>query len=103
MEFKSMNTDIFAPLTQQSKRFMAPVRKLNDLAMAHTERVIAFQTASLQKYAKLGIAHWKAAAAVDDLESLSQHLWSQTERTAKVGQQVMADTKQGYQLIADFF
>jgi phasin family protein len=97
-----MHTDILAPLTKQSKRFMAPVQKFNNLAMAQTEKVITFQTVSLQKYAELGMAQWKAAAAVDDLESLSAYISGQGARMTEVGKQIMADTKQAYQLSTEF-
>jgi phasin family protein len=101
-EDNHMHTDILAPLTKQSKRFMAPVQKFNNLAMAQTEKVITFQTVSLQKYAELGMAQWKAAAAVDDLESLSAYISGQGARMTEVGKQIMADTKQAYQLSTEF-
>ncbi len=93
-----MNTDILATVTEQSKSFMAPVQKLNTIAIANTEKLLAFQTASLQKYAQLGMAQWKAAAQVNDAESLMAYLTAQGARMTDVGNQVIADAKQAYQL-----
>jgi phasin family protein len=97
-----MDTDIFATLTQQSKSFMAPVQKLNNIAIANTEKVIAFQTANLQKYARVGIAQWKAAAQVNDPESLLAYVTAQGARLTDVSGEIVADTKQAYQLGVDF-
>lgn len=97
-----MNTDILATLTQQSKSFTAPVQKLNNMAIANTEKLAAFQTASLQKYAQLGIAQWKAAAEVNDLQSLVGYLGAYNARMTDVGEQVVNDAKQAYQLGRDF-
>lgn len=97
-----MNTNILATVTEQSKSFMAPVQKLNAIAIANTEKTFAFQTASLQKYAELGMAQWKAAAEVNDAESLVAYLTDQGARMTDVGEQVIADTKQAYRLGMDF-
>jgi len=75
--------------------------KDNTIAIANTEKLVAFQTASLQKYAQLGIAQWKAAAQVNDPESLVAYLTAQRARMTEVGEQVIADTKQAYQLGMD--
>lgn len=96
-----MNTDILATVTEQSRSFIAPVQKLNTIAIANTEKLVAFQTASLQKYAELGLAQWKAAAQVNDPESLMAYLTAQGTRMTDVGEQVMADAKQAYQLGMD--
>lgn len=96
-----MNTDILATVTEQSKSFMAPVQKLNTIAIANTEKLLAFQTASLQKYAQMQMAQWKAAAQVNDAESLMAYLTAQGARMTDVGNQVIADTKQAYQLGMD--
>jgi phasin family protein len=101
MEATIMNTDILATLTEQTKSFMAPVQKLNTIAIANTEKLVAFQTASVQKYAELGLAQWKAAAQVSDPESLMTYVTAQGARMTDVGEQVMADAKQTYQLGMD--
>jgi phasin family protein len=80
----------------------APVQKLNAIAIANTEKLIAFQTTNLQEYAELGIAQWKTAAEVNDPESLVAYLTAQGARLTEAGEQVIADTKQAYQLGMDF-
>jgi phasin family protein len=102
MKANVMNTDILATVTEQSKSFMAPVQKLNTIAIANTEKLLAFQTASLQKYAQMGMAQWKAAAQVNDTESLMAYFTAQGARMTSVGNQVIADTKLAYQLGMDF-
>lgn len=101
-ESNAVNTDILATSTQQSKSFMAPVQKLNNIAIANTEKMVAFQAGNLQKYAQLGIAQWKAAAQVNDPESLLEYLTAQGARMTDVSEQIIADTKQAYQLGMDF-
>ena len=44
-----MNTDIFVPLTELSKNFMVPVQKLGSITVANAEKMIQFQTASLEE------------------------------------------------------
>lgn len=97
-----MNTDILAALTDQSKSFLAPVQKLNTIAIANTEKLADFQTASVQKYTQLGIAQWKAAAQVNDLNSLVTYLGAYSARMTDVGEQIVADAKRAYQLGMDF-
>lgn len=93
-----MNTNVLATLTEQSKSFMAPVQKLNTIAIANTEKLVTFQMESLQKYAELGLAQWRAAAQVNDPESLMAYVTAQGGRMTEVGEQMMADAKQAYQL-----
>lgn len=97
-----MNTDILSAFTQQSKRFMAPVQKLNDLAIANAEKLIAFQMASVRSYADLGMAQWKAAAEVNDPESFLGYLTKQGARMTSMSEQVVADAKKVYQMGVDF-
>ncbi len=80
---------------------MAPVQKLNAIAIANTEKLLAFQTASSQKYAQMGMAQWKAAAQVNNAESLVAYLTAQGARMTDVGNQVIADAKQAYQFGMD--
>ena len=96
-----MNTNILATLTEQSKSLMAPVQKLNHIAIATTEKLVAFQTANLQKYADLGFAQWKAAAEVNDPESFVNFLANQDTRLSQVGEALIADTKRAYPLGVD--
>jgi phasin family protein len=97
-----MDTNILATLTEQSKSFMAPVQKLNTIAIANTEKLVVFQMESLQKYAELGLAQWKAAAEVNDPQSFVNYLTAQGARLTDVGKEIVADTKQAYQLGMDF-
>lgn len=96
-----MTTDILATLTQQSKSFLAPVQKLNAIALANTEKLVDFQTTKRKKYAELGLAQWKAAAEVNDPESFVAYLTAQGARLTDIGKEIVADTKQAYQLGVD--
>jgi phasin family protein len=101
MEGIAVNTNILATLTEQSKRSMAPVQKLNTIAIANTEKLVVFQMESLQKYAELGLAQWRAAAQVNDPESFIAYVCAQGRRMTEIGEQVIADTKQAYQMGMD--
>jgi phasin family protein len=98
MEATTMDTNILATLTEQSKSFMAPVQKLNTIAIANAEKMAVFQIESLQSYVQLGLAQWKAAAQVNDPESFMAYVTAQGARMTEIGEQVIADTKQVYQL-----
>ncbi len=52
--------------TAQAEEMMAPARKMSELALEKTEKLVNLQVAALENYAKLGIAHWRAALAVTD-------------------------------------
>ena len=97
-----MDTNILAALTEQGKSFMAPVQKLNHIAIANAEKVAVFQIERLQSYIQLGLAQWRGAANVNDLESPMAYLTAQGTHMTAVGEQVIADTKRAYQLGMDF-
>ena len=97
-----MNTDIFPPLTELTKNFMVPVQKLGSIAVANAEKIIQLQTASLEKYAELGITRWKAALQVSDPESFMNYATAQSAHMNEVSQQVIVDMKRAYYLGLEF-
>ena len=97
-----MNNDIIATLTTQSQAVVEPVQKLSKLAVANAEKVAALQLATLRSYADLGIAHLKAAAAVQDPKGAQEFVAKSGELAKLVGEKVVADAKAFGQLGTQF-
>ena len=97
-----MNSETVSTLIEQSKHLLAPVLQLNQLAVANAERLVALQLASLEYYTKLGLAQWKAAAALKDPQGLQAYAAKQGKLLKVVGEKLLADAKQIAQLGTEF-
>ena len=78
--------------------FNEPIQKLNNLAINNTEKLTAFQLASLQSYTELGVAQLKAASKVHDSDSFLKYLIKQSEYMMRIGAQGVADANTAYQM-----
>ncbi len=96
-----MYLNILSIFIDQSKSFMLPAQKLNKLAIANAEKLVAYQMASLQSYADLSVAQWKAASEVNNADSFMDYLAKQSEHMFRVGEQAIADVNKAYQLAID--
>lgn len=98
-----MNTEILSTLTEQSRHLLSPILQLNQLAIANTEKLATLQLASFERYAKLGLIQWKAAAlALGDPQNLQAYLVKQGKLLKIVGEKLLADAKLVAQLGAEF-
>jgi phasin family protein len=91
--FSSMETHPMYP-----NIFNEPIQKLNNLAINNTEKLTAFQLASLQSYTELGVAQLKAASKVHDSDSFLKYLIKQSEYMMRIGAQGVADANTAYQM-----
>ena len=73
----------------QAEELFAPIKALNALALANTEKLVSLQAASFVKYSNVALSNLKAASEVSDLEGSKAFF----ENQAKVAQQVAEDVK----------
>ena len=97
-----MYAEILFALTRTPQNFFAPAQKFNQLAISQVEKIVTLQMASLQNYANLGIAQWKAASEVTDPWSFLTYLTKQGATMTKIGEQVVGDAKKLSELGAYF-
>lgn len=79
-----------------------PIRELNALAVASTEKLVNFQFGAFKRYAELGIAQWKAAvelkdvAELQDYQSKNAELAKTTADAARADAEAMAELGRAY-------
>jgi phasin family protein len=78
---------------EQAEKFYAPVRELNKLAIANTEKLLDMQIASMKNYSALGLTQWKAALEVRDVATLQDFLARQGEVFQQVSDKMVSDFK----------
>ncbi len=86
---RMMNED----LSKQYQTFLQPVVKANKLSAANLEALVNFQMSALQSYIDLAITRMKAAADINDPDSLQSFLTSQSEAIGSLQQKFMDDSK----------
>lgn len=79
-----------------------PVQKMNQMAIAHVEKIVAIQVESVKAHTNLGIGQMKAANEVSDPWSFMAYLVKQGTYMTKVGEQVVADGQKMKELGGDF-
>ena len=84
------------------RNVFAPGQKMNQMAIAQMEKILAFQMESVKTYTNLGMGQWKAAAEVSDPWSLVAYMAKQGAYATKVGEQVVSDVQKLSQLGGDF-
>ena len=97
-----MNTDFFSSLADLNRQLLLPFQKMGSIAIAHSEKVVQFQTASLEKYAELGITQCKAALQVDDPKRFMEYATSHLGYMNEVCQQIIVDIKRAQFLGMEF-
>jgi phasin family protein len=61
------------------EKYTAPVKALNELAIANIEKMAALQLSIAEKSVKVGVDSLKSASAVSDLEGLKSFYTAQNE------------------------
>lgn len=82
--------------------FVRPVQSLNQMAIAHVEKVVAFQLDSATTYTNLAMGRLKTAAEVNDPWSFMRYMTTQGAYMTKVGEQVISDLQKMSQLSGEF-
>ena len=89
-------------MMKSTEEMMAPVRALNELALAHASRIVDMQLGLARKYADMGLASFKAVTSVKDADSVKTYFADQAEVARKNSETVLADAKALGQLNVDY-
>lgn len=79
-----------------------PIQKMNQMTIAHVEKIAALQMESMTTYTNLGIGRLKTAAEVNDPWSFMTYLVTQSAYLAKVGEHMIADMQKLSRLSGEF-
>lgn len=89
-------------LIAQADKFIAPVREMNEVAADKTEKLVKIQVSALQNYAKLAIAHWRAALEVKDADSMKDFASKHREYVEAVAEKAAKDASAVIELGNDY-
>lgn len=89
-----MSNEVVSQLNATREKFLAPVAKLNKLAVATVEELTALELASLRAYSELSLGQLKAAVEVSDVESFKAFAQSQNDALKAVTEKLVADAKE---------
>lgn len=88
-----MANEALTKISEQYQTFLNPVIKANKLSAANLEALVNFQLSTLQSYIDLAIGRLKAAANIENPESLREFLTGQAEAIASLQQKLLDDSK----------
>lgn len=88
-----MANEALTKISEQYQTFLNPVIKANKLSAANLEALVNFQLSTLQSYIDLAIGRIKAAANIDNPESLREFLTGQAEAITNLHQKLLDDSK----------
>lgn len=97
-----MYAEMMSAFGGSMRNVFAPVQKMNQMAIAHVEEIVAIQMESMKTYTNLGIGQWKAAAEVSDPWSFMAYMAKQGAYMTKVSEQFVADVQKMSRLGGDF-
>jgi phasin family protein len=84
------------------RHLAVPLQKMNQVAIAHREKIVAIQMERVTTYTNLGIGRPKTAVEVNDPRSFIAYLATQGAYATTVGSQVVADIQKLSQFGSDF-
>ncbi len=88
--------------TAQAEEMMAPVREMSELALDKTEKLVNLQVTALKSYAKLGVAHWRAALAVTDVDGVKDFMTKHRAYVETVAEKAAKDANDVMELGNDY-
>jgi phasin family protein len=97
-----MYAEMISAVSGSMRNVFGPAQKVNELVVAHLEKVAAIQLESAKSLANLGIAQMKAAGAVNDPWSVFGFMAKQGTYATKLGEQLVADAQKMRELSGDF-
>lgn len=86
----------------QADQIIAPVREMNEVAADKTEKLVKIQVSALQGYAKLAIAHWRAALEVKDADTMKDFVSKHREYVEAVAEKAAKDASAVIELGNDY-
>jgi phasin family protein len=97
-----MHAQMMSALGGSLRTFVRPVQKMNQMAIAHAEKVMAIYLESIKAQVNLGMSQWKARAEVNDPSSFMSYLAKQGGYMTKVSEQVVSDIQKISGLTGEF-
>jgi phasin family protein len=97
-----MSAEMMSAFGSSLRSFFGPVQKINQMVIAHMDKVAAHHMESMKTYTNLGIGQLKAATEVNDPWSFFNYLAKQSAYMAKVSEHLVADVQKMSQLGGDF-
>ncbi len=82
--------------------FFAPVKALNELALANVEKLVEMNLATMHKYSDITLDAWKAALDVKDVQGMQEYVARQGEVAKEVVEGMVADAKEVAKLSQDY-
>lgn len=73
--------------------FLAPSKKLAEMSIANTERMVAMNTEMFTKYTNLIMANAKEAMAIADVDGATAYMQKQPEVANTMVESIVADAK----------
>lgn len=97
-----MTNNPFSNLVEQSQSLLAPVTKINKLAIADLEKLVALQTSTLASCIDWSLGQLKATTEVSDPQSLQNFYTGQVEALNGLRQKLIDDSQNLARLGATF-
>lgn len=97
-----MKHDLYDNVSKQQENLVATVQKLNRLAVANVEKLVALNMDTLRNYSDLSLNSLKALVEVKTPEALQAYLGKQGEVIKSVGEKLVADAKVVAELGVEF-
>jgi len=88
-----MVIDLFSKALESPPILSEPLIKANQLFAANLEKMVVFQMNVLQSYLNIGLNQMKAAAEINDLNSLQDFYKRQSEIVETMRHKLLIDTK----------
>lgn len=77
-----------------AEEFLAPLKALNELAIANTEKLVALQSKNFEKYSKIALSSLQEASQIADLEQSQEYFKKQGEVSKQVAEDLAADAQE---------
>ncbi len=85
-----------------NQNMFAPVKALNELALANIEKLVELNLATMHRYSDVALDAWKAALEVKDADGMREYVARQGEVAKEVVEGMVADAKEVAKLSQDY-
>ena len=89
-------------MNEYIEKYYAPVRELNNLAIANMEKVLDMQLKFIEDSTKAGLDSLKTATAINDAEGLKEYLNSQVATSKQFTERALEDGRTVAELGNDY-
>lgn len=78
-------------MNEYIEKYYAPVRELNNLAIANIEKLMDLQLKFIEDSAKAGVESMKTAAAINDADGLKEYFNNQVAASKQLTERALED------------